>query len=77
MDAFSATWLFSFVRDNVELCKVDGACHVGNVETVCWSMESVRMWKMCSVRADRAVRCVGVGRAENMVDGGGACMVRV
>ncbi len=33
---------------------------------------------MCSVRADRAVRCVGVGRAESMVGGvGRACMVRV
>lgn len=56
---------------------MDGACHVGKMETVCWSMESVRMWRMCSVRADRAVRCVRAGRAERVVGGGEAFMVKV
>ena len=56
---------------------VDGACHVGNMETVCWRVESVRMWMMCSVRAERVVRCVEVGRAARVVDGEEARMVRV
>ena len=56
---------------------MDGACHVGKVDTACWSMESVRMWRMCAFRAERVVRWVGVGRAARGVDGGEACRVRV
>ena len=78
MDAFSAGWFFFIVRDIVDVWGVDGECHVGKRETVCWSMESVRMCRMCSCRAERVVRFVGVGRAARGVDAGEeACSVRV
>ena len=71
IDAFSANWLLSLVRDRVEPCVVGGACHAGKAETVRWRMERVRMWRMWSVRADGVVRWVGV------VDGGEGSVVTV
>lgn len=44
---------------------------------MCWSMESERMWRTWSLRAERVVRLVEVGRAARVVDGGGRCIVRV
>lgn len=35
------------------------------------------MCRMCAFRAERVVRCVGVGRAAGAVDGVEACRVRV
>lgn len=56
---------------------MDGACHVGKVVVMCWRMESVRMWRTWSLRAERVVRLVEAGRVARVVDWGGRCIVRV
>lgn len=38
---------------------MDGECHDGKREVVCWSMEVVTICRMCCFKAERDVRCIG------------------